>query len=492
MAVDESTLPEEPYPSAGHHRHQRRRHRRRQPAAWSADQLLDPLVLVATAPMAFFPERFPREAYVIAVALLVVPYVVRKSNTGYFTVLTPMLWPLLFIAVVVLPISAWVTPSFWAVSWPEFVRFVWGMAVLLGVANWCAAGGSHVHSDGLQRSVKAHMTAATAAYFALGVAFSSVGMLALRSTSKMPLLGDLANLIPEATWLPESIAQGFNANRVAGVAVLFLPLALGIALGPLTTRRSSQTGILVKIAAVGLVFFFGAVLLLTQSRTALLASVVAVILVSVLAGRRGLIPLVVIAIFVVAALDVFGPSGLVRTFSVGAGSAATAEGQPSLWGRVMEDRNVAGRLVIWQRALHGIADQPLTGMGLAGFEVRSQEPYPAMPDWHPDPDVVHAHNLFLQTGLDMGLPGLLALVAVVAVAVWEVVAIYMGTRATSPARFWDIGLAGALCAFVVYNMLDAVTVGARPAVAYWYLLGLIAGGGAALRAAQSAHYPAYE
>ena len=53
-------------------------------------------------------------------------------------------------------------------------------------------------------------------------------MLALRSTGKVPLLGDLANLLPEAAWLPASVAQGFNANRVASIAVLFLPFALAL------------------------------------------------------------------------------------------------------------------------------------------------------------------------------------------------------------------------------------------------------------------------
>ena len=489
MAVDEPALFEEPYPAPS-----RTRRRRRSRTVWSPDQWLDPMVLLATAPMALFPERFPREAFLVAAALLVVPYAVRKSNTGRFTAPTPMLWPLLFLAVVVLPVSAWIAPAFWSSSWPEFVRFVWGMAVLLGVANWCAAGNPSLGRDGLQKSVEGHTVLATAAYFGLGLAFTVVGMLALRSTGKVPLLGDLVDLLPQAAWLPASVAQGFNANRVAGLAVLYLPFALALALAPAARRQFSTGGILTKAAMILLVLFFGATLLLTQSRGALLAAVVAVILVSILAGRRGLVPLLLIAIVAVAALDVFGPTGIVTNFSVReeAPSAGQEEAQPSLLRQITGDRNVAGRILIWRRALHGIADDPLTGMGLAGFEARSQEPYPSMPDWQPDPDVVHAHNLFLQTALDMGLPGLLAFLAVIGIAIGELLGLHAGTRPSSPARFWAIGLTGALCAFLLYNMLDALSVGARPAVSYWFLLGLIAGAGVNLRAAQSSLDTHYE
>ncbi len=328
------------------------------------------------------------------------------------------------------------------------------------------------------RGIGGHAAVATAGFFALGLAFSSVGLLALQSSHKVPLISDLAARIPALTDLPPALAAGFNANRVAGVAVLFVPLALALLIGPAGARSNVGLVVLGKAALLLCLLFFGGLLVLTQSRGALLAAAVAVLLVSLLAGRRGWLPLALIAVVAVASLDVFGAGGLVSTFSVQDG-AAPVEG--NLWQRIRADRNVGGRMVIWQRALHGIADQPLTGMGLAEFQRRAQEPYPPMPAWQPDPDITHAHNLFLQTALDLGLPGLAALLALLALALWDVITLWMGTRANGPARFLGIGLAGALAAFLLYNMLDAMTVGARPAVSYWYLLGLIGGTAAALR-----------
>lgn len=468
-----------------------RRRRRAAREPWSIDQLLDPLVLAATAPMALFPTRFPPEAYWVALGLLIIPYVVRKSATGRLMAMAPAVWPVLFLLVVSLPIGAWTAPDFWGDTWPELVRAVWGMAVLLGVLNWCAEGEVETGGAG-QVAVSGHTAVATMAYFALGLGFTVAGLLALQSPNKLPLLSNLVDRLAAVVEARFGVMSGFNPNRVAGLAVLFTPLALALALAP---RRGGDGGLLggagqiaVRVALLAIGLCFGAVVLLTQSRTALLATGVALLLVFVLAGRRGWLPLLLVGIVAAATLDVFGGSQLVELWSVREAPGVDEQGGQAqgVWAEILSDRNVAGRIVLWRRALHGLADDPLTGMGLAGFLVRSQESYPGMPDWRPDPDMAHVHNLVLQTGLDSGIPGMLAFVALLVCIAFDLVGLWSGTASGSPARFWAIGMIGAFTAFVAYNMLDAVTVGARPAVAYWYLLGLIAGTAAALRAGQAA------
>lgn len=108
------------------------RRRQRPKVRWSLDQFLDPLALAATAPMALFPERFPPLAMLIGLAILLVPYGVRRANAGRMTARTAALWPLLFLLGVALPVGAYVSPAFWAVSWPELVRAVWGGGGLPG------------------------------------------------------------------------------------------------------------------------------------------------------------------------------------------------------------------------------------------------------------------------------------------------------------------------------------------------------------------------
>jgi len=62
------------------------------------------------------------------------------------------------------------------------------------------------------------------------------------------------------------------------------------------------------------------------------------------------------------------------------------------------------RLDMWSRALAMIRDLPYTGIGLDAFPTVQWNFYPGVL-LGPEP---HAHNLFLQVALDLGLPGLLA------------------------------------------------------------------------------------
>jgi O-antigen ligase len=65
------------------------------------------------------------------------------------------------------------------------------------------------------------------------------------------------------------------------------------------------------------------------------------------------------------------------------------------------------RLLAWPRIAKRILEQPLMGSGLGRQAMRK-----AQPDLVPssDPTFWHAHNVFLNAGISMGLPGVLALV----------------------------------------------------------------------------------
>jgi putative inorganic carbon (HCO3(-)) transporter len=80
------------------------------------------------------------------------------------------------------------------------------------------------------------------------------------------------------------------------------------------------------------------------------------------------------------------------------------------------------RVEIWSRALYAIQDFPFTGCGLGAFRrvVPILYPFFTVP---PDTDIAHAHNIFLQTALDLGIPGLVAYLALLGSALvvcWQV------------------------------------------------------------------------
>lgn len=443
------------------------RARRRPTVHWSPDQFLDALALTATAPLALFPERFPPLVMGIGLGIVLVPYLVRLANTGRAVARTPAVWPLLFLLGVALPVGAYVSPDFWGVTWPELVRAVWGIAVCLGVIHFCAAGGEWRS----RRSIKPHVALATAGFFAVGLALGAVGLLSMRANDKLPVIGDLAQWLTQGLGRFGGLDQGLNPNRVAGTVLLMVTPALLLLVVPHRGPRISPVlWWLGKLGLLGAAAFFGGVLLLSQSRTALLAAAIGTTLACLLAGRRGWILLGVAALVAAAVLSVFDPGDLLSLAAVKRDAGADPGG--GVLAVIAADQAIEGRRMIWARAWHGVLGAPLTGVGLGAFHLLAQEPYPALPGYVPDPDTTHAHNLALQTALDVGIPGLLAYGAVVVLAALAVARALLYTRPDSAARLWAASMAGALLAFLIFNTLDAMTLGARPAVTHWYLLGL--------------------
>ncbi|HEX6303159.1 MAG TPA: O-antigen ligase family protein, partial [Anaerolineales bacterium] len=89
--------------------------------------------------------------------------------------------------------------------------------------------------------------------------------------------------------------------------------------------------------------------------------------------------------------------------------------------------------------------------------------------------IVHAHNLFLQVAVDLGIPGFIAWVSIlllVVVAAWQV---YGQGRTEN--NHWisgiGAGLLGSQLALCIHGITDAVTWGlVRPAPLVWGLWGL--------------------
>jgi putative inorganic carbon (HCO3(-)) transporter len=134
-----------------------------------------------------------------------------------------------------------------------------------------------------------------------------------------------------------------------------------------------------------------------------------------------------------------------------------------------------GRLDIWKRAVTQIEAFPLTGMGMGTFAQVSRALYPS--SLVITGDNPHAHNLFLQIAVDLGLPGLaawLVMVLVVARCAWQVYR--AGIRQSGWLAGLGAGLLAAQAVLAVHGVVDAVTWGTRPAIVVWGIWGLALAG----------------
>ena len=144
-----------------------------------------------------------------------------------------------------------------------------------------------------------------------------------------------------------------------------------------------------------------------------------------------------------------------------------------------------GRLEVWSRAIYMLQDFPFTGIGMGTFKQIANAMYPFFLAG-PNADVPHAHNLFLQVGVDLGLPGLVAwlsLLMLASVCAWQT---WHRAALGGDRRLMGIGagLLSSQVALIVHGLLDAATWDTRPAVIVWALWGLAV---AARRSLSTAH-----
>lgn len=331
----------------------------------------------------------------------------------------------------VMVILLWLPINLWASadrrgSWVAAGYLLWGIALFVALLNW----------PPVQRHPQ--RIAWLLLLCGVGLALVSPPLVAWKAEFRLFHLP----LYDKLTTLPIDLGETIHANVLAGVLVLVLPLLLALAL-----QKSSQ--ILFSL----LFLFVAGVLVLTQSRGGYVAVAVALPLVVILRWPRlwyGLLPTLILVML------------LIRWVGV-----------PFLLDQLSTDSSLGGwegRLDIWQNSLHALADFAFTGIGIGTFTLVMPLLYPLQVSIEGYP---HAHNLFLQIGLDLGLPGLIAYVAIL-INLFVMLISTLRSRHTLPLhRTLAIGATGSLVGMLVHGLLDAVTWGTKLAFVPWVLFALI-------------------
>lgn len=296
----------------------------------------------------------------------------------------------------------------------------------------------------------------------VGLGIIGVGVFSANWQVEIPFVAQVASFLPpQLLLLPESGAGGVHLNQLAAVLALVLPVLVAVVLARgYGWRWRAPAGILT--------FFLVGLLLLTQSRSAWLGS---------LAGLGCLLSLwfivrprrlhrhptfiVIVILFVIASL-----LGAWQLREVDFVALWQAPPEMTQFGTFS---TISSRLVIWRWGGDGVLDFPWTGVGLGAFRQVVMRLYPL---GVMNLDIAHAHNIFLQIALDIGLPGLVAYLALLGLAVkmaWQV------ARCDVMLRPLALGALAGLVALHGFGLLDALTLGSRPGILFWLLLGLIAG-----------------
>jgi putative inorganic carbon (HCO3(-)) transporter len=356
---------------------------------------------------------------------------IRRAAYKQFTSRSPIDISILFLLLLI-PINLWITaiPS---KTYPQVYRLLTGVIFLYTISNW-------------GRTV---LRIRWLVYSAIFINF----MLALFATISVEWAQNKLIFIPAALYdrFILLVHDTVHRNVMAGALVILYPIALGMILFTWRSLRGWHRFLLAIAAGTVLV-----ILILTQSRAALLALAVIFLGLIVMRWKWG---------WAAIPISMLATLGLILYLGVGNFVILLSSGV-SLQG-------LEGRIEVWSRAIYMIQDFPLTGVGLGLFGDVADSMYPFFVNT--PGSIPHAHNLFLQIAVDLGIPGLITWLSIlfsVMVMSWQ---LYKYGR--SRADDWTAGLgAGLLCSqvgLIVHGFLDAATWGGvRSAPIVWAIWGL--------------------
>jgi putative inorganic carbon (HCO3(-)) transporter len=385
----------------------------------------------------------------LAGALALICWLARRISCGRFTRRTPADGAIAVLAAL-LPLTLWTT-ALPDKTLPQVFRLVGGLALFYALVNWA------VHPGRLRLALP-------------GLALVGLGLAGMAPFSvKWPVYK--ISFFPSAIYYRFSllVADTVHPNVMAGYLALLLPLLLA---GLLYEKWSTKETGWLRMALVLLASLAGlSVLVLTKSRGAWTGLAAALLLLAGLRFRWGWFLTLVTGL---AAVVLVARLGLAPAMD--------------LLSRSDSINTLAGRAEIWTRAFYMMRDFPFTGIGMGTFVEVTDKLYPMF--LNAPGSIPHAHNLFLQVAVDLGLPGLVAWLVIFYLAAQAAWRAFRGGQRLGAGWLAGLGagLMGSQLALVVHGLTDAVTWGmVRPAPLVWALWGLaMAAAGYAASAAEGA------
>jgi putative inorganic carbon (HCO3(-)) transporter len=398
-------------------------------------------VLLAISPVLLFPTPARLVVLFVVPVLLGAAYV----STGRALPRTPMNVALFVLLAMVL-VSLFVTIDV-VLSLGKVCGVILGTLLFWAIVRWSTT------ADRLQF--------ATLVYVLAGIGLAAAGLFGANWDNKFAVVGSITSQIPGAIRGVPGAEVGFNTNAIGGCLILFIPvqvslLALGT-FGKFPGARTAWSRSGFWIVQVVLLAITAGTLILTESRTSWVALVIGIGF-FLLWHNRWTRTLVAVAVVALVAWIVAVGSDHAYDFIVSRSGPALVS-------------TFDLRMKLWPAGVQGIHDRPITGFGMNVFRKIMLTRYPGFPAL-PGEEPAHVHNHLLQAALDLGIPGLVAYLALWIVAATLLIQIHR--RSPVPTyRSLASGLGVGLIAHFVFGMADAIPLGAKVGVLFWLTLALI-------------------
>jgi len=445
-------------------------------------------VVLAAAPLFLFP----RARYAWVGIVLGGMLVARGAIRGRFLERTPLDWAVGVLGLMILA-TCFVVPD---------IEFSMGKiaGALYGIVLYYAA----VAVMRTERTIRAGVYA----FILVGVGLAIigvVGVILLPEQAFIKVLPGLTKNIPKHNWALPGAEAGFNPNAVGGSLLWVTPLALFLAgalldkgkrvaaKAPVKAEGSEpgQTGancthgatqeaggtaeiasegperkksvrgqgrllwlICLTLASVVLL----AALFLSQSYGTWIALIMSVWLIGL--NPKWKVWSLAGALVLCGAIYAIGP--LRRAVAPLTITGTTGTGETAPTANVVRVK-IEQRYGFWTAGVGAIRRAPVLGVGMNRLRL--------------DPGIgyenAHAHNQFITTGAELGIPGLVAYIAILIGAGWMAWVVWK--RSGDPwMRAAAAGLIAGQAAFHIFGLGDAIALGSKPGALFWASLALIA------------------
>jgi putative inorganic carbon (HCO3(-)) transporter len=357
-------------------------------------------------------------------------WLVRILAYGRLSIRTASDFPILILSAFI-PITMWIT-AFPEITHIQVYRLLSGIGLFYALVNWSQTPKRlYLSINGLIFS---------------GLLLAAISPVAVEWSAKLAF-------IPAQIYQPFTILlqDTIHPNVMAGSLVLILPFSVSWVLFAWQDINIPEK-ILAIVSSLVMVFF----LILTQSRGAWIAIFIVLIFFPVFRWRWG---------WVLSILGILATFSIVYILGLTKVLNALVSG-----GSV---RGVQGRMEIWERAYYMIRDFPFTGVGMGSFTKVADSLYPftlASPG-----SIFHAHNLILQIGVDLGLIGLSAWIAILVIHFTQAWKSRLNGILNKNPRIEAIGFAlmGSTLVLMIHGTMDSVVWGmVRPAPLVWAIWGI--------------------
>lgn len=285
------------------------------------------------------------------------------------------------------------------------------------------------------------------AFIGAGLILSVVSILGTEWTKAddfVKITNTIEKIVPKINWNLPGAEEGFNPNAVGGTLILIIPWCLVLLFSHLKGNKNNHLisyKVFPLIVLSAILFFIFSVLFFTQSIGSWIGLVVS-IWILLMQWKWKKWSLILIFLFA-AAIFLLNFDNAKSTFDINTQKFFTREYK-------------------WIVGINTISQNPIFGIGMNRFRQLPSIRYA----------MAHAHNHFIHTGAELGIPGLVAYLAILIGAGY----MCFETWRKSSIGWIKISALGLGCgqlAYFIFGLTDSIPLGAKVGIFFWFSLGLM-------------------